>query len=528
MSTIQNPVLRGFNPDPGLLRVGEDYYIVTSTFEWFPGIMLYHSRDLAHWELLARPLCRKNKLDLGGVASSLGVWAPDLSYEDGIYYLVYTLVRATEASHYDTLNYLVTAKNPRGPWSMPVALNACGFDPSLYHENDRHYLVSMMIDSQPNHQKFGGIILQEYDAAAKVMRGPIQKIFYKKGYLTEGPHLYRRGGWYYLLLAVGGTGKSHSEWVCRAKSLLGPYEEYPGNPILIAKGHPESPLKKTGHLSLCDTPAGDWYGAFLCARPIDPEPPEAMRCPLGRETAIEAITWTSDGWPVLKNGRVTADLTVETALPDHPYKALPSREHFNGNHLPAVFASSRLPLTARNYSLIERPGWLRLYGRQSLGSKYEQSLLARRWQSVEFSAATLLEFQPACFQQAAGLVCFYNTENYYYLHMTWDEDNACPCLRVLRCLNRTADYPVACILLPRTSRVELQVTVSRAALDFAYRTRERDAWLPAGPTLDASDLSDEACEGLMYTGSFVGIACQDATGLGAYADFDWFEYKEKE
>ena len=221
MSTIQNPILRGFNPDPSVVRVGEDYYIATSTFEWYPGVQIHHSRDLVHWRLLTRPLTRASQLDMLGDPDSCGIWAPCLSYADGVFYLIYTDVKRygrasapgpSGATLRDFHNYLVTSPDIEGPWSDPIYVNSSGFDPSLFHDDDgRKYLVNMLWDYRPGQNRFAGIVLQEYSVAKCALIGSRKLIFTGTPIgFTEGPHLYKRDGWYYLLTAEGGTGWGHA------------------------------------------------------------------------------------------------------------------------------------------------------------------------------------------------------------------------------------------------------------------------------------------------------------------------------
>ena len=196
---IHNPILRGFNPDPSIVRVGEDYYIATSTFEWFPGIQIHHSRDLAHWRLLTRPLDRASQLDLRGVGASQGVWAPCLTYDKGVFYLVYTVVTAFYCNMYDTHNYIVTSENIMGPWSEPVEVSSFGFDPSLFHDEDgRKYMVMMVTDHRVPKKYAGRLIVQEYDPIQQKMVGDFREVYQGKDIFLEGPHMFKRNGWYYL------------------------------------------------------------------------------------------------------------------------------------------------------------------------------------------------------------------------------------------------------------------------------------------------------------------------------------------
>ena len=217
MNMIKNPILRGFNPAPSIIRVGEDYYIATSTFEWFPGVQIHHSRDLVNWELVARPLNRISQLDLVGNPDSCGVWAPCLSYCNGTFYLVYSNVRSFDGVWKDTPNYLVTTNDILGEWSEPIFLRSSGFDGSLFHdENGKKWYASMLVDHRKG-KFFGGIILQEYNQQENQLEGPIFHIFEGSELgITEAPHLYQKNGYYYLMTAEGGTEYGHAVSLARA------------------------------------------------------------------------------------------------------------------------------------------------------------------------------------------------------------------------------------------------------------------------------------------------------------------------
>ena len=301
--TIRNPILPGFNPDPSIVRVGDDYYIATSTFEWFPGVQIHHSRDLVHWRLLTRPLNRASQLNMLGDPDSCGVWAPCLSYADGLFWLIYTDVKrygrttvggASGASLRDFHNYLVTSPRIDGDWSDPIYLNSSGFDPSLFHDEDgRKYLVNMLWDHRPGNNRFAGIVLQEYSAKERKLVGERINIF--KGTplgFTEAPHLYKRNGWYYLLTAEGGTGWGHAVTMARSRKITGPYELHPDTYILSARHRPDVELQRAGHADLVETQNGETYMVYLCGRPLR----NRGRCTLGRETAIQKMIWGKDDW----------------------------------------------------------------------------------------------------------------------------------------------------------------------------------------------------------------------------------------
>ena len=291
---IRNPILRGFNPDPSICRVGDDFYIATSTFEWYPGVQIFHSTDLVHWQLLHRPLNRQSLLDLTGVPDSCGVWAPCLSYADGIFWLCYTVVTRFDGDFKDTHNYLTWSDKIDGDWADPVYLNASGFDPSLFHDRDgRKWHLNMVWDHRPERSYFGGIVLQEYSHRQHKLIGEPKIIFAgTETGITEGPHLYRRGEYYYLMTAEGGTGYEHAITMARATSIWGPYEIDPDLHVMTARNKPQAGLQRTGHGSIVDDGHSNWWLAHLCSRPI----PGTKRSPMGRETALQPVHWEQDGW----------------------------------------------------------------------------------------------------------------------------------------------------------------------------------------------------------------------------------------
>jgi xylan 1,4-beta-xylosidase len=533
---IRNPILRGFNPDPSILRVSDDYYIATSTFEWFPGVQIHHSRDLINWRLLTRPLRRASQLDMRGDPDSCGVWAPDLTYADGRFWLIYTDVKrygrttvggASGASLRDFHNYLVTAETIDGEWSDPIYINSSGFDPAIFHDDDgRKYVANMLWDHRPGRNRFAGIVVQEYSHEGRTLVGERRLVFEGTPLgLTEGPHIYKRDGWYYLLVAEGGTSWGHAVTLARSRSLWGPYEVHPGGPLVTARDRPDAPLQKAGHADLVETQDGETYITYLCSRPI----PNRGRSTLGRESAIQPLVWGADGWPRTIDGDALPQAEARApALPEQPWPTTPERAKFDAAELPIEFQWLRTPVPEELFSLAARPGWLRLFGRETLGSLFSQALVARRQQAHCYSASTLMEFAPTHYQQAAGLVCYYNGAKFHYLHVTHQEGVG-RCLQVMSALpdSPQGDAFTRPIPLP-DGPIELRVEVDFERMRFAWRpTGEAWWWLPE--LFDASILSDEAsAPGLPnFTGAFVGMACQDLSGSRRAADFKWFEYRER-
>lgn len=548
---IENPILRGFSPDPSIVRVGEDYFIATSTFEWFPGVRLHHSRDLVHWRELRGVLTRPGQLDLRGVPDSGGVWAPSLSHADGLFWLVYTNVRTCGAGRpfKDLGVYLVTAPDITGPWSEPVPLTAAGFDPSLFHDADgRKWLVNMQWDHrQTGLDRFAGIVVQEYDPRVGRMVGPMTRIL-QKPVLCEGPNLYRRSGWYYLMTADGGTGWDHGIAMARSRNLTGPYELDPAPAVLTTRDARTHPLQKAGHGELVETRSGEWYLVHLASRPVG----EHRRCILGRETCLQRVEWTEEGWLRLEHADRRASVLQTPALvavdpprlapaPWHPAVRVPaaagvagraepgpstsgsSRDDFDGIILGPRWRSLRGPVAESWASLNARPGWLRLRGRESLHSLFDQSLLAQPLRSARCVVETCLEFAPRAFTEMAGLVCYYDTRTHYYCRVTHDEVRG----RVLGVVQtddgvyREPDASTGQIAVGTWPRMFLRATFDEVNLQFSASPDGHD-WQCVGPVLDATKLSDDYGSVLHFTGAMIGLCAQDLAGNGALADFDYF------
>jgi xylan 1,4-beta-xylosidase len=347
--SFRNPVLTGSHPDPSILRVGADFYLATSTFEWYPGVRLHHSRDLAHWQPLGGILDQTHLLDLAGCPDSAGVWAPNLTFADGLFHLVYSNVSTYAGGFTDSPNYLTTAPSIEGPWSDPVLLHARGFDASLFHDGADSWLLNLVHDWRPDHGGSAGLEATRFDRLARRLVGePVRIELPPGGGWIEGPNLYRFGDWYYLLTADGGTGYDHQVTVSRSRDLSGPYERDPNGPLLTAKHRPDWPLQKAGHGSLVQTTTGDWYLAYLVARPLGVHGP----CILGRETALAPVRWSEDGWPSVPDGLPALDVP---ALPSDSTAELPQ--------LPTEIDGFDQPRLGPHWSTLRRaahPEWLSL------------------------------------------------------------------------------------------------------------------------------------------------------------------------
>lgn len=549
MSKVLNPILTGFHADPSICCVNGEYFIANSTFEWYPGVEIHRSKDLVHWTSVPSPLNDERLLNMAGNLASAGIWAPCLSFSEGKFWLIFTNVRSWNSGPWkDTPNYLTTADSIEGPWSDLVFLNASGFDPSMFHDDDgRHWLINMewdyrkKFDNSISGTQFTGLLVQEYSVTKKHLIGKPKKIYTGSdiGFI-EGPHLYKRNGYYYIACAEGGTGYEHAVTVARSKNLFGPYETHPVNPLISSYMHPELALQKAGHGSWCDTPDGRSYLVYLCGRPL----PGTLNCPLGRETGFAEIIWKDD-WPWVKQ----PDGSLKNMPPEFveiPGNAeeLPgekdrnligkkadeycreTRYDFNNRDFLLDFKTLRYPVMGKKhkrFSIDARPGFLRITGGQSPVSNFEQGVLARRQQDFVFEAETKVYFEPNYFQQLAGLTYRYDEQTQYNLCITYDEELG----KILQFQSfMLEEFKMGAKLpLKKDAPVYLKVTANYDKAYFSY-SEDGENWRIIRPELEVSKLSDEY-GGLGFTGAFVGMFCTDMAEYSHYADFEYFIYRKE-
>ncbi|WP_426422884.1 glycoside hydrolase family 43 protein [Pediococcus acidilactici] len=536
---IVNPVLPGFNADPSMIRVGDTYYIANSTFEWFPGVRLHESKDMVHWQLLPSPLSTTTLLDMKGNPASGGIWAPDLSYADGKFWLVYTDVKVTEGAFKDMTNYLTTATDIRGPWSDPIKLNGVGFDASLFHDQDgRKYLVQQTWDHREYHHPFDGITLTEFDVTTMKLKLETARTIYRgtEVKLVEGPHLYQKDGYYYLFAAEGGTVFTHQEVVARSKTLdANSFETEPDGPFITNFDTPDMEIQKQGHGALVNTPSGEWYYASLCARPWN-HTNESRHDPrgwstLGRETAIQKVEWDDQGWPRIVGGHGGQ---VEVEAPKDAILSAGSADHsrhdeFDQPALDLDWNTLRVPFTAKMGHTGE--GYLELTGRGSLASNFDVSMIAQRWQAFNFTAETKVKFDPFSYQQMAGLTNFYNDKHWSWVFLTHDENRG----KVIEVAennrgNYTSYLKDHAVKVPDdVDEVWLRTQVEKQTYYYEY-SFDGQEWHRIPVELDAAVLSDDyvlQTYGGFFTGAFVGLAAVDYSGYEVPAQFGYFDYQEK-
>ena len=536
---IENPVLPGFNADPSMIRVGDTYYIANSTFEWWPGVRLHESKDMVHWRLLPSPLNRRSQIDMRGNPSSGGVWAPDLSYADGKFWLVYSDVKIVNGAFKDCTNYLVTAEDIRGPWSEPIRINGVGFDASLFHDDDgRKYLVQQTWDFREYNHPFDGITLTEFDVETMRLLPETERTIWRGTdvKLVEGPHLYKINGMYYLFCAEGGTVWTHQEVVARSSTLDAmSFEGSPYNPFISNFDTPRSYLQKQGHGALVDTPSGEWYYASLCARLWHHENESVTDprgwCTLGRETSIQKVEWTDDGWPVVVGGHGGQRVVeapqdaIETEAPaDHS-----QHDDFEASQLALDWNTLRVPFDESMGSV--GGGTLTLRGQGSLCNLFDLSLVARRWQAFDFDASVGVRFDPTNYRQMAGLTNYYNDLCWSWAFVTWDEKRQCRVIEVAQndFNSYTSFLRDRAVPVPddvETVWLRTRVRTQTYGYDYSF---DGEQWHDLGVELDAKILSDDYVNqryGGFFTGAFVGLAAVDLSGDDATAEFVDFDYRE--
>jgi xylan 1,4-beta-xylosidase len=422
----RTPILTGFYPDPSICRVGEDYYLISSTFAFFPGIPIFHSRDLVNWRQIGHVVHRPDQLKFDNLGATRGIFAPAISHHDGTFYVVCTMVDGGG-------NFLMTAKDPAGPWSDPVWLPFEGIDPSLFFDGGKAWMLNNGApEGRPLYDGHRAIWIQEFDLAAKKLVGPRQVLvnggvdITKKPVWIEGPHLYKRGEWYYLCCAEGGTSTNHSQVIYRSKAPTGPFVAWDKNPILTQRdldGNAPHAITCTGHADLEIGPDGNWWTIFLACRPYAPD-----RWATGRETFLLPVKWTDDGWPLIlpPGERVPYTQpapTMKTAAPLPPADpAKPAvltgnftwRDEFDAPALSPFWIMLRAPQETW-WNLAAPAGSLALTPRaETLNGKGNPAFLGRRVQHSRYEAAVTLQV-PTDSRVTAGLAAFQSeTQNFFF------------------------------------------------------------------------------------------------------------------
>lgn len=515
-----NPVITGFFPDPSVVRVGEDYYCVNSTFEYFPGIIISHSKDLIHWKQIGHVFSNTDSLDLTKFWDGMGIWAPDISYYNGEFYVFYCTVQLKKDRSYNVRgNYMVKSKSINGPWSKPVQLTDNGNDPSHFvDENGDHYMLFAAGIPQGNGTK----IVKLNKECTKVVEGPFWIETEGKKAAPEGPHLIKKDGYYYLTMAAsGGLFNGHHMLVARSKNIYGPYVNSPYNPSLTQK-NVEAINFHQGHGKLFHTQFNEWFTMVISQRriPGDMKGVTSAKAfsPLGRETSLIRLEWTPDGWPKDKPSRKPLDIDTKPNLPEH-LVVNKSSDEFEAASLSLPWQYRRNPLYS-HLSLTEKKGVLRIYtSDHDIDTLLGRNLIVQRERWLKYTATTKLSFLPQSKEQA-GITCYYDTKTYARLGL--QRDNAGKLQLVLEEMNRGVSSINTITPVVQKANIFLRVKVDKLRREFYY-SYDNKTWTLAGTIANAAYLSDQGTPNWGFMGTMVGVyAFNRGTAKRIPADFDWF------
>jgi xylan 1,4-beta-xylosidase len=509
--TYKNPILPGFHPDPSICRVSDDYYLVNSTFEWFPGLPVYHSKDLVNWELIGYGVDRPEQLKLGdGLGDSRGVFAPTIRFFEGTYYIINTCVDCGG-------NFYITATNPAGPWSDPIWLDAPGIDPSLFWDDDGrcYYIGHGNLDENDEQNRQWGVWMQELDTKRGTLKGERAQLTYGhaiNAIWTEGPHLYKIQGTYLLMVAEGGTEYNHSVTFHCSDKLWGPYVPNQVNPAIthrhLGMGYP---VYAVGHADLVETQNGDWWSVMLAKRRVDGYTPlarETFMTPVKMENHSGALT------PIYNPG--IGRLETEQKRPDLPWSPvpeIPARDNFNTQELALQWNFLRVPL--EKWHSVGEDG-LSLHLRpQVADSLVNPSMVARRIQHHQFEAATNLLFSSKKENEQSGLIIYRNSQCHYQLLREKKE--------IVLIKTRLGVREEVARLPWEKKEVVLTAKADGIKLTFGYGISLENQ-RPIGALQSMDVVSDEVAG--QFNGSYVGMyATSNGKQSKSYATFSWFEYR---
>lgn len=401
-NSYKNPILTGMHPDPSIVCVGDDFYMVNSSFVFFPCIPISHSRDLIHWEVIGHAITNPEWSGLGHLEGGRGYWAPDISYYDGKFYITATYRQNDTVDNIDDLAWnatpyrrqmVVSSERPEGPYSEPSFIDEDGIDPSIFTDDDgkRYMLLNR------------GARIFEISPDGKKQLSEAKLLYYGHNKRApEGSHLLKKDGWYYLFQAEGGTGMGHRISVARSRELFGNYEPCPFNPIMRQQDEKQA-IQRCGHGKPVCTPQGEWYMVYLCGRQID-----GKWSLLGRETALDKITWTADGWPMVNNLQGPSVLAKKPELAEYAVAEEP--EQFGGQPLGKQWVTVREP--ENNFAEIREDGVYLLGSMADLCEVSARNLLLQRQTAFRFTAETRISFAPLLEGQDAGMTCYYDENTY--------------------------------------------------------------------------------------------------------------------
>lgn len=506
-----NPVQRGFFPDPSVIRVGDDYYMVNSSFQYFPAIPISHSKDMVNWHVIGHAVTNPEYLPIEDIKDSHGIWAPDISYHNGTFYIFATLRLNGDGTRDNNVlrrQLMVTSKTPEGPYSAPTWLEADCIDPSHFIDDDgKHYMVIARAAT-----------VYPLSDDCKTIIGEPKVAWPGTGErCPEGPHIMKKDGWYYAIVAEGGTGYGHGINVARSRNLFGPYEECPYNPVIRQKD-PNAPIQRAGHGKLVQTQNGDWWMYYLLGRPNC-----GNYTTIGRESGLDPVTWTEDGWFIVNEGKGPSTVQVAPNLPECKFERN-LFDDFNEEELNLEWEFVRLPDNG-SWSLTERPGHFRIWTRDGqLNEIRAKNTLLRREQELSYTAETKLEFNPSRNGEQAGLTCYYSTATYARFSLCYEEGR-----KLQLVINRNhGEELIAEVSVVKEGPVYLRVKVEKLTRTFYY-SYDGNTWEEAGVLENCIYLCDEGVpdDPKRHTGTLVGIyANNGGCGSRIAADFDYFKYED--
>ena len=516
---LKNPVLTGFYPDPSICRVGEDYYLVCSSNEYFPGLPIFHSKNLVNWQQIGHVLDRPNQISLDSVNPSSGIFAPTIRYHQGIFYVLCTRAGGNPSER----NFVVTSTNPKGPWSNPIWLkDASGIDPSLFFNDDGKvwYTGNRVPENGEKYFKQREIWLQEFDFKTMQLIGPITVLLdegaVRQARNIEAPHIYKVNGIYYLIIAEGGTDFNHAVTIFRSNKVEGPYEAAPKNPIITSRhlGNDYS-IQCIGHADFIETQNGEWYTVLLGTRPYEGQ----SYANLARETFIAPLIW-EDGWPVVapNDGKVLTEFPAPN-LPEFKIEQPAIREDFNNDLLAFQWNLIRTP-SEKLYSLNQNKGNLRLFLKpETITEKVNPAFIGRRQQHKNFEASASMEFTPQN-KETAGLLVYQNPQYHFKLEYVLKDGK-----KVIR-LTKLKNNIIEILAEQEVNVKKLYLRVSAIGQDYAfYFATKEGEWTLLMDKVNGNMLNRTVAGG--FTGVYLAMyVSSNGYKTSNHADFDWFDYQE--
>jgi len=507
-----NPILPGFHPDPSICRVGEQYFLITSTFEYFPGIPIYQSTDLVNWKLIGHVLNRPEQLNLSGFAPSDGIYAPTIRFHNGLFYVVTSIVMRNPRN---IKNIVMTAEDPAGPWSDPIIISNSddwSIDPSLFFDDDgRCYFTANRI--APGGEKYPGhrqIAMQELDLKSMKLVGETTVLTdgaLKFAGTAEAPHIYKKDGHYFLLVAEGGTGPGHAVTIFKSDKVGGPYKGYSHNPILTHRHLQNSiDIRNVGHADMVQTQNGDWWMVCLAVRPKD------GFTVMGRETFLVPVRWEQNRFPIVNPG--IGLVQMKFIKPDLPFSYVQSNnfvDHFDHLNLDLQWNFIRTP-EYKFFSLKDKEDYIRIFLKpNTIDEISTPAFIGKRITSHDFIVRSKLHFKPKL-EEKAGIVLFYDNNNNIKFLLQKN--------KIILIEREKGQEKIVNVVDYDEYAFNCKIEAKDGIFSFYYRNNN-GSWQKIGKS------SGNIIESWHFTGAYVGVyGTSSGNSSNNYFDVDWFEYLE--